>query len=135
MVEAEDVFKAADFRSMKFVVTFQNITTRTEILDSPTIGIIETADKSITLEMPKKTCNIKHSVMILIKKVDYEANKLAEVFGATGRVLGTENVSEEFDKVTIALIQFEEKSWNDFRGLMSSRQEEINRFFASVKGY
>ena len=147
-MDAAEVFQAADFKSVRLVVTFQNLTTRTEIKDREKIALIEVADRTILLENPGKSCSPGHSVLIKIERPikrklkaplnsDAKRKPMPEfelLFDATGKVVSVEDTGDAVDKVLIDLIQFDVENWRRFMEVFSSRQDDIEKFFSAAKG-
>ncbi|MBI3558358.1 MAG: hypothetical protein HY074_18985 [Deltaproteobacteria bacterium] len=147
-MDAAEVFQAADFKSVRFVVTFQNVTTRTEIREKEKISLIEIAERSILLEIPGKSCSPRHSVLIRIERptkrklkaaVNADTKRKATpdyelLFDATGKVVSVEDTGDSVDKVLIDLVQFDIENWRRFMEVFSSRQDDIEKFFSAAKG-
>ena len=135
-VNAEDVFNPKDFESIELKIDFKNLTTNTKIEQNKSITLIEIGDKTLTLEVPTKSCNHKHNVMLSIQKVEKKNHKFytQTLFSTTGKIRNVENLDETL-KIEVDCIQFEEKEWQDLQQLFAKRQDEITKFFKSVKGY
>ena len=133
-IDACDVFNPADFVSLRLGISLQNLTTRTTVTNSRKISIIEIGDRSLTFEMPMGSCNIQHSVLFEISKIDAKTKKFTPLFKATGKVSDFEKLEDARVRVVVDMIQFDERGWNDFLSIFNNRQEEITQFLAAVKG-
>jgi len=134
MIEADEVFNAADFQSIKLSVQFKNLMTGIDVKNSAEISLMEIGDKALVFEIPARSCNVKHNVMFHIGRSDTKSKKSEPMFSATGKVSDLENLDEGRDRVTVDLVQYEERELADLMALFSSRQEEIENFFAAVRG-
>ncbi|MEW6055876.1 MAG: hypothetical protein AB1540_04605 [Bdellovibrionota bacterium] len=135
MVEAEDVFDPKQFQSIRLEIEFKDLTTGTEVRDHGRISLQEISEKTLVLEVPEKSCNARHNVMIKIKQPDKKQKKGAEFFSVTGKVIQLEEAGEASLRVTVEILQFDDKSWNDFQNLFLNRQTEIENFLKAAKGY
>src|SRR5690242_12428957 len=84
--DAAEVFKPDDFKSIRLMVEFKNITTGTEVKKNKRASLVEIGNKVLVFELPKNSCNVKHNVMVTISRV--ETKKEVEVLSVTGKVLG-----------------------------------------------
>lgn len=145
MIDAASVFNPRDFESIQLLFSFQNITTRTEVRDQPRIKLVELGDRTLTLELPAKSCNEKHNVLVTIFKVD-QAKKSDSterkirrngqpLVSVTGKVLAAEDVGEEVLRVEIECVQYDERSWSELLSIYSRRQAEIDGFLAAARGF
>ncbi len=134
MIKADEVFNASDFESIRLVVHFQNITTRTEVKDKKSAQLIEIGDKWLTLELPSKSCNDRHNVMVDVKRAGKGKQKDVDILSVTGKVFSVEDLGDNRMQVVVECVQFEERRWNDLLSLYANRQAEIQKFFAAVKG-
>lgn len=135
MVEAEDVFNPKDFESLKLIIAFKNLTTRTEVRDKSKCNLQEVGERTLIFEVPAKSCNTNHNVLVEIKKIDTKTKKEKELLSVTGKILEIEDVGDDCLRVSVDCMQYDEKSWKELIGFYSSRQAEIEKFFASVRGY
>lgn len=142
MTDASEVFDPKDFESIRLIVHFQNVTTRMEVKETDKASLVEIGEKMLVLELPAKSCNVKHSVMVQICQVDKNAKpdkknkrKERELLSVTGKVFDLEEVDEEFSRVTIECLQFDEKSWNELLNMYANRQAQIEKFFAAARGF
>jgi hypothetical protein len=134
-IDAKDVFRLEDFQSIQLSVQFQNLTTKTEIREPNSISLVEVLERSLVFEMPATSCNVKHSVLASIKKkLPGRERKFEPLLNFTGKVATVEPQDNQLIRVTIDCVQFDEASWNDLLQLFSTRQKEIEGFFAAAKG-
>jgi hypothetical protein len=143
-IDAADVFKATDFQSIRLKVYFINNTTHTEA-NSEHCTLEEMGDKILTFGIPAKSCNTKHNVMCSIRKIDPGSKHETEIFSFTGKVKAIElledvetiGIEEEVEivRVVIECLQYDEESWKALEKIFSTRQDEINEFLKSARGY
>ncbi|MBI3543713.1 MAG: hypothetical protein HY075_10615 [Deltaproteobacteria bacterium] len=133
-MDASEVFKAEDFKSVRLSITFQNLTTRTEVRDRSRVALIEVADRTILLEIPGKSCQAKHNVLIKIERPKKKAKAFELLFDATAKVVGIEDTGDGTDKVLVELVQFDLENWRRFLEVFSSRQDDIEKFLLAAKG-
>lgn len=134
MIDAADVFKASDFSSLKLHVALSNNTTHTEVKDKSKLSLLEIGEKSLVLEVPLNSCNVKHMLLIEISQPEKGSKKNKPLLVATGKVLEREDLNDGMARITVDCVQFDEKSWKDLINIYSSRQKDIEEFFKAVKG-
>jgi len=127
----ENFLKASDFESITMDITMKNITTNTEIKKNPPVRFIELLEKGLILEVPIRSCAEKHHVMFQIKAK--APNKNPVQFNTTAMVTEKEPLKDGYEKISISLVQYEDKAWRELNGLFSTRQDEIDKFFKMVK--
>lgn len=141
-VDAAEVFQQDDFKSLRLVLSFKNLTTRTEVRDRPRISLVEMADGSMLVEVPGKSCSPRHSVLIKIERpVRRKSKKDGSVktayvllFEATGKVAEVQAAGDGFDRVLVDLVQFDMETWKRFIDFFAGRQDEIEKFLSATKG-
>jgi hypothetical protein len=87
------------------------------------------------LELPERSCNDQHNVLVVFKRFDKVKKKDKELLSVTGKVLQIQEVGEGKLRVFIECIQYDEKGWQTLLALFNARQEQIQRFLESVRGY
>lgn len=123
---------STDFESIKLQVSMNNTTTNTAVRKNFTIRIIEIPERGLVLEVPIRSCARGHNVIVQIETV--KPDKVRGIFQATAKVEDLESASESVDKVTLSLVQFDEKQWKFLCDTFSRRQREIEDFFFAAKG-
>ncbi|MBI3544459.1 MAG: hypothetical protein HY075_14400 [Deltaproteobacteria bacterium] len=142
MIKADEVFNANDFESIRLHIYFSNTTTRTEIRDPKKNELVEIGDKWLVFELPSKCCAKQHSVLIEITRSSKKSergpkdkpDKEIDLLSVTGKVHHVQDLGEDRWRVTIECVQFDETEWTSLLNMYSSRQAEIEQFFAAVKG-
>jgi hypothetical protein len=86
------------------------------------------------MELPEASCNIGHQVYLEVYNITKGVDSSHPILQATGKVKEVEGLPEEKLRVTVDLVQFEEKNWLSLIELFSKRQREILRFLEQVKG-
>jgi hypothetical protein len=155
--QLSSIINPDDFVSMRFVVTFHNLTTNVDVPESATVRIAEFAETGLILELPAKSCALKHNVMIEVKKAPPKnkapapakakekdkgkdkgkpkaKDKSVNVFSATGKVIGVEETDTGDLRVAMQFVQWAEDEWKSFMALFQSRQDEISKFLKAAKG-
>jgi hypothetical protein len=145
-MNAADVYDAQDFQSIKLSLNFENLTTRTAISDKSSVLLVEVGEKSLTLQVPFKSCSPRHSIMLRIERPvtkrvgpqavnsDKRKREFELLFDATAKVVSVEESGDGQDKVLLELVQFDVQRWSAFLTIFSVRQDEIEKFFTAVKG-
>jgi hypothetical protein len=124
------LIRSADFRPIRVELEVRNTTTGAETRKDFAIRLIEVGEKSIVLELPRKSCAMGHGMSI---EVDvYEPNLH---LSTTARVVAVETFDSGGDGVTLNLMQYDDKTWQEFLKIFSARQREIEAFFSAVKGF
>jgi hypothetical protein len=127
-------FNPADFASVTLTILFRNLTSRLDPLPPEQVALVEIAEQGLTLGLPRTSCNVKHSVELEIHRVDPLRGEPL-VVRATGKIEAIEPADDPNQiRATVALKQFDEASWRDFRALNDARQQAINRFLNDARG-
>ncbi len=131
-LNAEDVYNPKDFVSLELDIYFKNLSSDTT--SNAGVLLVETGDKEIILQVPPKSCVTKQSVMIdIFKEKKTKQARIQPVLSFTGKITVSEKMEDDCLRVTVKMVQFEEKEWESFLGLFSKRQDEIDSFFESMK--
>lgn len=131
-VNAEDVYNPKDFVSLELDIFFKNLSS--DITSNAGVLLVETGDKEMILQVPPKSCVAKQSVMVdIFKGKKPKQGRTHPALRFTGKITAVEKMEDDCLRVTVKLVQFEEKEWDIFLGLFSKRQDEINTFFESMK--
>lgn len=128
----EDV-DASVFESMKLVVSsIVHAHTKVAFKDPSQFNIIEFSEKELLMEIPPKSYAIGHYLML---KLDVKGSKTPfKTLEVEGKIEALENL-DGADQIRFSMSQFSHAEWEKIRAAFSSRQEDIQNFFASVKGY
>lgn len=144
MTDAVDVYNPKDFESIRLTVHFQNLTTRTEVKDKSKVSLVEIGDRTLVFEVPARSCNEKHNVMVNISRAEKvkegtdkakKTQKEQELLNVTGKVRSLDAVDEETVRIEVECLQFDEKGWNALLALYANRQAEIEKFLTATRGY
>lgn len=96
------------------------------------IRLIEFQDKGIAVfGFPKNSCAVGHSLDITLAIKSY---KKKYKMSLTAKVLSIINDQDVFSLVTTHFVQYVQEDWEKFLEIYSNRQQEISKFFLSVKG-
>jgi hypothetical protein len=135
-LEASEVFKIEDFKSIVLFIIYKNLATNMTYNNG--IEMTEFTLDTVTLLLPPKSNNTgQHCLVEIYKKLPNEKskeNKKPDVH-FTGKVLEVEVLETLEIKSKIKLVQYEEKEWLNFLKIYENRQEEIENFFKAVRGY
>lgn len=127
-----------NFKSLELKISGKNHTTGVTIPIKPQILLIEIGEQSFVLEIPKRSCAQNHLLTLKIE-VESPNTKKQFAFDCTAKVTelmsSKSSSNETTDEAHCELVQFEEKTWLDFRAIFSTRQDEITEFLSGVKGY
>lgn len=130
---SEELIRLSDFSSMHIEVQLQNNTTHMPIRSEPPVVLLELQERGMVLEIPSKSCSQGHNLMVEMRATT--PDRAVYTFTSTARVNELENYPDGTDRVTLALLQFDEDVWESFCKSFSSRQDEIEQFFRAAKGY
>jgi hypothetical protein len=121
------------FHSIEFVFTVKNLTSRTELKKGTPIRLCEWLEQGFVLELPYRSCGQGHSlhVEILASLGDQKHPK----FEANCKVEELDHNDDATDRVVLHMVQYDKAGWQKLRALYDSRQEEVLKFLASVRGY
>lgn len=137
MVEDSDeimgLFDDRVFNSIQVEISITNSTTRTEFKKEPPIVIVEFSDEGIVIESPPKCCASNHSLLIKLRGVPPAGSPLE--ITATAKVSGVEAAQDGRERLSLSLIQVSETDWEKFKKMFSARQDEINNFLSSARGF
>lgn len=134
MIDAKNIFNPNDFKSITLEVFMKNLTTHTETNDPSLISLVEIGERTLIFEFPARSCNVKHSLFLEIRKLEPGEVKSSEICSLTGKVIEAETMSESEMRVVVEAVQVDEESWNRLEKLYSSRQEQITQFLLAVRG-
>ncbi|MBL7714833.1 MAG: hypothetical protein JNL01_05150 [Bdellovibrionales bacterium] len=128
----EDV-DSSMFESMKLVVTsVVHAHTKVAFKDPSQFNIIEFSENELLIELPSKSYATGHYLMINLEvKGSKTPFKTLEI---EGKIESLENL-DGADQIRFSMSQFDHSEWDKIRAAFSSRQADIQNFFASVKGY
>ena len=126
--------KISDFNSIQCFIKLQNLTTRTTVKELPKSIIAEFGERELVVEIPARSCAQGHNLMgdIEIVPVGPE-RKWQFVFTATVKMI--EGHGNPVERVTLSLVQFPEAEWERLQKVFNSRQDEIEDFLKSARGY
>ena len=128
------VLAVSDFESLKIKFDISNTTTNTKFRDVETIRLIELLEQGMIIEAPGRSCSNGHSLMLTIT-VNIPLKKPLK-FTSTAKADAIEHLEDTGeDRITLSFVQFDEKGFDDFCALFSSRQSEIELFLAAARGY
>jgi hypothetical protein len=148
MVTSEDLLiDPNDFKSIQLNVSLHNVTTKTRIEDGKRvfdqmktskaeeglhIELIEILDGFLTLETPPKIGAQGHLLELRISTENRNPQISVEV---QGEIHLMETLPDGRLQIVVQLVNPKDASWLSLVALFSQRQEEIENFFAAVKGY
>lgn len=122
-----------DFSTIQVDLKITNSTTRMDFKASPPIKLVELTEQGMVLEIPERSCAENHNLVI-----DAQAkapNKDPVRLTVTAKVDQIEPCKDGTDRISLSLVQVREEEWNKFRYVFSSRQDEIDAFLISSRGY
>lgn len=130
----EDLLKVSDFSSAKIHITLQNTTTKTAARAEPPIMVAEFLERGLVLEVPSRSCSAGHAVLIVAEVT--LPNGTHFVFEATAKVDKHEPIpNSDTDQISVIMLQFDEGDWEKLQNAFGARQNEIEDFFNSARGY
>jgi hypothetical protein len=126
-------FDPSQFASIETEVTAQNATTGIPIRCDSANALCEVEERSIALEVQNKSCATGHNLLVEITMKVPKGPALK--FVTTTRVTQIEHLDETLDKVYLTLVQFQEEAWQKVLEVFQKRQESIENYLVSAKGY
>jgi hypothetical protein len=145
--QEEPLINPNDFKSIRLDISLNNLTTKTKIeggkrvfdtlkTGSPEEGLhlelVEVVDGFLTLETPPKIGAQGHILEIKIVTENRTPEIEVEV---QGEIHAIEPLPDGRLQVVIQLVNPSDPSWLNLLAMYSQRQDEIEKFFSSVKGY
>ena len=131
-----ETIDAEDFKNQKSTILMANCTTETEVVDVQKIRAIELSLSSISVELPKNSCQRGHELTLYIfsRFLKNELKNLTPQKGlANGALMVTGRVSELAEShcsnkviAYIKLTQFKENDWANFVNSSKDKQSDIN---------
>lgn len=148
MATSEDLLiDPNDFKSIRLDISLHNLTTKTKIeggkrvIDALKttkseeglhIDLVEILDGFLTLETPAKIGAQGHTLELKIMTENRTPQVIVEV---QGEIQVVEPLPDGRLQVVVQLVNPKDASWLKLLAMFSQRQEEIENFFAAVKGY
>jgi hypothetical protein len=127
------LFDEGIFHSIRVDISISNSTTRTEFKKEPAITIVEFNDDGLVIESPAKCCASNHSLVLKMRAAPPTGESIEVI--ATAKVNEIEQAQDGIERLTLNLVQVHEADWNRFKSLFAARQDEINNFLTSSRGY
>lgn len=128
-LKAEEVINLDDFKSLRLDLIFTN---GSGVAFNQGVVFNEIGEKEIMLQVPGKSCAADQNVMLVVYK-DQKERHSKPILSITGKISSWAMVEDGNIRITIQLVQYEEKEWDRFLALFSSRQNEINAFLESMR--
>ncbi len=125
-------FSAMGQIQMEIVIT--NLTTKIKFKPTPEPTLCEFEEKKLVLEVASKNCAKNHQLLIEMKASIADTNKVRR-FSATVTVEELEAASAGKDKISVRMIQFEQKEYAKFQELIATSQDNIDAVMTSMRGY
>ncbi len=129
----EMLMNVSDFNSMKLTFEISNSTTGLSFKKDFKVLLIQIFEKGMELEIPENSCRKGHFLMMKITTVNLQGGDLK--FETTAKVDSCSGIDEGSDAAVVSLVQFDEQVWKKLNSAFNRRQEEIEKFLSSVRGY
>lgn len=121
-----------DFKSAEVAIDLNNTTTNQQFRLQPKTKLVQFLERGMVLEVPSRCCSTGHN---LIFKATVTGLGGTFEFEATVKTAVHEEMDKDVDQIMIELLQFDEADWKRLQEAFSSRQTNIEAFFAAAKGY
>jgi hypothetical protein len=121
-----------DFKSAEVSIELHNTTTHQQFKLQPKTKLVQFVERGMVLEVPSRCCSTGHN---LIFKATVTGLGGTFKFEATVKTSVHEEMDKDVDQITIELLQYDEDDWTRLREAFTSRQSNIEAFFAAAKGY
>lgn len=129
----DNLINPSDFDGITLSLDFSNATTGFKPTKGRNAELVQWLEKGFVLSLPQRSCAIGHQLLVEMS-VQEPGKKNTLVFECTTKVEAIEKC-DDFDAVTCALVQYEEKVWDDLKRIYSERQRAILEFFKAARGY
>jgi hypothetical protein len=139
-------FKKNDFEQLDFKYLLINQTSGTEFTNYKQVWIEHFDEKAFTLVVPKKSCNIGHTLMVMFlkgrkptipKKIPQNGQGKGITYSLLGKVKGKLDYESNKDLsiVELQFTQFDKDGWSDFIDKYKEKQEEITGTLEQMQVY
>lgn len=128
------LLNVADFESIQIEFDVTNTTTGTLFRKNVSIRVAQIGERGMHLEVPRRSCAMGHSLAIKLHIRNIPRADDLE-FEATAKVETLETFEQGGDSIGLQILQCDERQWQRFLEIFSSRQKEIEEFFAAARGY
>ena len=141
MSKANPLMKIEDFSDLVYCAIVANTTTRTQVLNTKQVRILELTEKGALLMLPKSSCSKGHMLMIFvfpnqrdvkIKRIPTNMNVPNSV-SFTAKVSSIEDIKEPLARVEVEFYQRVGGQWKKFTDGISERQKAIDKLIKAIK--
>lgn len=127
------LFGSQHFETLETTIEFTNATTKMPVKNNPKPEITEFIDQGLLVEMAQKSCSEGHTLIMNLEiKIPKKVDKV--VFTGTAKVIGVEH-EKDTDRIALEFVQYDEVLWEKVMATFNSRQDEIENFLKSARGY
>jgi hypothetical protein len=137
-----NLFDPKDYKSISLEISAKNLTSGLNVaMPVPEKGfegagsliqLLELQDKGAAVfGFPKNSCSAGHNLALVLVIKDQTQTRSMSL---TAKVISVENDQGLFSTVTLQFVQYAQEEWESFIAMYSKRQQEILKFFNSVKG-
>jgi len=128
-----DFINPNDFKSIEITLYVKNTSTGAEVRKAGLARVVELRDRGMLLELPAHACK-KGNYLILHFEMQYPGEDKPRKFDTGAKVDQVTGGGDPVQEVTASLLNYDPAAWKSFCAIFSQRQEEIEKFFAAVKG-
>ena len=126
------LIRASDFETAELIVSLENPSTSTALNDPSLIRVSELQEKAIVFEIPGKKFAKGHSILLNLTCKGLKDTPPIHL-KSTGKIVSCEPMPDGTDQIVVSLVQYNEKYWDDIKEAFSRRQDEILKFFQTIK--
>ena len=121
----------ADLHSFRLEATLVNSASGMDAksVEDGFVEVLELDEKSVSLDAPGQLCALNHHARVTLKSSDGRVD-----FTATGRVSSLEPTPPGRVRITLSLLQYDKRTWNELRALLAARQVKVNQVLHRMKG-
>ncbi|MEW6056495.1 MAG: hypothetical protein AB1540_07755 [Bdellovibrionota bacterium] len=140
-VPPKPLLKASDFKNFEYSVLLSNTTTKTDLLDSARIRIIEISDRGLVLKAPKSVCSEGHMLELFIFPAKAgvrlpfapHGKKVPGMFSITGKTKSVTPDGDRNQRIDVEFYQFDEWEWKDFISCFQNRQARVDKIIKAIQ--
>ncbi len=129
------------FKSDVYSMVLSNTTTRTSLLDSSVIKIVELSEDGIVVHVPKTSCSQGHMLTLFVfpdvptvifKQVP-TGNALKKAIAFTTKVVSIEQAGPAHITASLEFYQKVGGQWKKFTQALSEKQQQLDRLVKAIK--
>ncbi len=140
---SSDFFSKNNFLHTGYDLIFENLSARTQLLDSKKIKIIDLGSHSLTIEVPLKVCSEGHQLQVIFfpkrsipnfKQILKEAFLPDGFFSMTAKIISIQRFAQEGHQIAVLeLTHYSSDQWDEILDFYCEKQEDITRSLLKMR--